>query len=180
MIHNFRNLSVLVVEDTDAMRRLIISLLKTLGVNKVSFARDGEEAFTHFCRQPVDVILTDWLMKPMSGIDLIKKVRHDKASPNKIVPIIIVTGYSARQRVSEARDVGVTEFLVKPFTAEDLSSRLAHVINRPRDFIQNPEFFGPDRRRRKMDNYEGPQRRSVDRPAAQAGKSSTNEWEVEL
>ena len=80
-----------------------------------------------------------------------------------MVPIIMMTGYSAMPRVSEARDCGATEFLVKPFSANDMARRIAYVINKPRDFIETEDFFGPDRRRRKIDNYRGPRRRDDDR-----------------
>ena len=65
--------------------------------------------------------------------------------------------------IEEARDAGVTEFLVKPFTANDIARRITHVINRPRDFIETQDFFGPDRRRRRDDTtYKGPLRRGDD------------------
>lgn len=61
-----------------------------------------------------------------------------------MVPIVLITGYSAWPRVEEARNAGVTEFLVKPFTANDLARRIAHVINSPRDFIETQDFWaGP-------------------------------------
>ncbi len=67
--------------------------------------------------------------------------------------------------MQEARDAGVTEFLVKPFTAHDLARRIAHVINKPRDFIETQDFFGPDRRRRQADEsgYTGVKRRDEDK-----------------
>ena len=70
-------------------------------------------------------------------------MRTDPASPNRYVPIILMTGFSERRRVMQARDAGVTEFLVKPFTARDLYKRLAQVIERPRQFVRSAEFFGP-------------------------------------
>jgi two-component system chemotaxis response regulator CheY len=79
-----------------------------------------------------------------------------------MAPIILVTGYSARPRVEEARDAGVTEFLVKPFTATDLTRRLQHVINNPRNFIDYNGYFGPDRRRKADELYNGPRRREDD------------------
>jgi DNA-binding response OmpR family regulator len=78
-----------------------------------------------------------------------------------MVPIIMMTGYSAQPRVIDARDQGVTEFLVKPFSASDLAKRIAYVINRPRDFVDSKKFFGPSRRR-KRDEYSGPERRKDD------------------
>ncbi|MAE50769.1 MAG: response regulator [Micavibrio sp.] len=163
MSFKFENLSVLIVEDTVPMRKLVISVLDTLGVGRIFSAVDGETGFDIFCKEKPDIIITDWHMIPMSGIELVNKIRLDSASPNKMVPIIMMTGYSAMPRVSEARDCGATEFLVKPFSANDLARRIAYVINKPRDFIETDDFFGPDRRRRKLDNYNGPYRRDQDR-----------------
>ena len=79
-----------------------------------------------------------------------------------MVPVVLVTGYSALQRVAEARDAGVTEFLVKPFSANDLAKRIAYVINKPRDYIDSDDYFGPDRRRRMAPDFKGPFRRADD------------------
>lgn len=158
----FEKLSVLVVEDTAPMRKLVISVLETLGVGKVFTAADGDEGFNLFCQQNPDIVIADWHMLPVSGIELVRKIRQDPGSPNKMVPIVMMTGYSAMPRVSEARDCGATEFLVKPFSANDMARRIAYVINKPRDFIETGDFFGPDRRRRKIEDYKGPQRRGND------------------
>lgn len=158
----FEKLSVLVVEDTAPMRKLVISVLETLGVGKVFTAADGDEGFNLFCQQNPDIVIADWHMLPVSGIELVRKIRQDAGSPNKMVPIVMMTGYSAMPRVSEARDCGATEFLVKPFSANDMARRIAYVINKPRDFIETGDFFGPDRRRRKIEDYRGPQRRGDD------------------
>ena len=159
----FERLSILIVEDTAPMRKLVTSVLETLGVGRISTACDGEEGFQMFCQQNPDIVIADWHMLPMSGIDLVYKIRREKISPNKMVPIVMMTGYSALPRVAEARDTGATEFLVKPFSANDLARRIAYVINKPRDFIETVDYFGPDRRRRTLPNYNGPKRRSTDR-----------------
>lgn len=158
----FDRLSILIVEDTAPMRKLVTSVLETLGVGCVLTAIDGEEGFELFCDTRPDIVIADWHMLPMSGIELVHKIRREKRSPNQTVPIIMMTGYSAFPRVAEARDTGATEFLVKPFSANDLARRIAYVINKPRDFIETPDYFGPDRRRRVMPNYNGPKRRQVD------------------
>ena len=163
MSFKFQNLSILVVEDTVPMRKLVISVLETLGVGTIFTAIDGQSGFDLYCKQNPDIIITDWHMIPMSGIELVNKIRLEDSSPNKMVPIIMMTGYSALPRVSEARDSGATEFLVKPFSANDLARRIAYVINKPRDFIETEDFFGPDRRRRKPGDYNGPFRRDDDR-----------------
>ena len=158
----FERLSILIVEDTAPMRKLVTSVLETLGVGRILTAAEGEEGFEIFCAENPDIVIADWHMVPMSGIELVHKIRREKISPNKMVPIIMMTGYSALPRVAQARDTGTTEFLVKPFSANDLARRIAYVINKPRDFIETSDYFGPDRRRRIMPNYSGPRRRSTD------------------
>ena len=149
-------------DDTQSMRNLIASVLEALGVGTVYQASNGEQGYNIFCQQNPDIVLADWLMEPMNGIELTKKIRTTPGSPNKMVPIILITGYSARPRVEEARDCGVTEFLVKPFAAQDLTRRLQHVINNPRNFIDYNGYFGPDRRRKATEDYQGPRRREED------------------
>ena len=155
-------LSVLVVEDTAPMLKLVVSLLESLGVGKIYTADDGQRGFDVFKKMNPDIVISDWHMKTANGIDLALQIRKNPLSPNRLVPMILVTGYSAMNRVAEARDSGVTEFLIKPFSANDLALRLAHVINRPRDFIDCRNFFGPDRRRREAATYQGPRRRAME------------------
>ena len=131
-------------------------------MGRVYKAADGDAGFRTFCHEKPDIVITDWHMLPTSGLDLVSRIRKTSASPNKTVPIIMMTGYSAMPRVAEARDQGATEFLVKPFSANDLAKRLAHVINKPRDFIETPDYFGPDRRRKIADAFKGPYRRDSD------------------
>lgn len=176
--------SVLVIEDTVPMRKLIVSVLESLGVTKIYTADHGEHGFAQYQKLNPDIIITDWLMEPVDGIQFIKMVRHHPNSPNRTIPIIIITGYSAITRVIEARDQGVTEFLVKPFTANDLAKRLAYVINRPRDFVQTPHYFGPDRRRKIEEAYTaGPDRRKIavkiqQSAAIDIGFDSTTTWDI--
>ena len=162
MTLKFDRVSVLVVEDTGPMRKLIVSILETFGFAKIYYAEDGNSGYQAYKKNNPDIVLVDWLMRPVDGLELVKEIRNNPASPNRQVPIIMVTGYNALSRVKEARDHGITEFLVKPFTARDLAKRISHVINVPRDFVEAPGFFGPDRRRRKDGRHEGPYRRSTD------------------
>ena len=155
----FENLSVLVVEDSPPMLELVTGILKVMGVKKIGVAANGEEGWKRFQKDRPDVVITDWLMEPMDGIELTTKIRKDALSIDRLVPIIIMTVNTAITRVAQARDIGVTEFLVKPFTANDLARRLQGIIERPRDFIEAEKFFGPDRRRRKNVDYQGPEKR---------------------
>lgn len=162
MSYKFERLSVLVVEDTDPMRKLIRSIFETMGVGTIHTASNGQTGFECFCKENPDIVLTDWHMEPVNGLELIEKIRSNPASPNRMVPIVMMTGYSSMPRVSTARDQGVTEFLVKPFSAGDLIRRITHVISKPRDFVELEGYFGPDRRRRAVENFTGPLKRATD------------------
>lgn len=152
------------------MRDLLVGVLDTLGVGTIYTAPDGEKGFEMHCRHRPDIVLADWHMVPLNGIDLTRRIRNHPLSHDRMTPIILVTGYSALLRVAQARDAGVTEFIVKPFSANDIAKRIAYVINKPRDFIHCPGYFGPDRRRRRNMFYDGPLRRQIDERAER--------WEV--
>lgn len=156
-------IGILIVEDSQAMMRLVGSVLKSMGVKRIYTAPEGERGFRVFQSEKPDIVITDWLMdNGMDGITFMQKVRQDKLSVDRTVPIIMMSGYSARKRVIQARDAGVTEFLAKPFTAEELGKRITYVVERPRDFIECDTFVGPDRRRRVDPYYKGPSRRDDD------------------
>lgn len=163
MTINLSSLSILLVEDTAPMRKILVSVLGLLGFKTIHAASSGEAGYKLFKERNPDIVITDWMMEPMDGVELIKMIRTRSDSPNPFVPIILVTGYAATTKVKIARDNGMTEFLVKPFTAKELAARITHVINRPRDFVEAPQFIGPDRRRRPDDDYDGPVRRHVDK-----------------
>ncbi len=161
MAYDFSEVSILIVEDNIPMLNLLRSLLETFGLKKLYVAKDGEEGFALFCKESPDMVITDWMMKPTDGITLSMRMRNDQLSPNQFVPIILMTGFSERRRVMQARDAGITEFLVKPFNARDLYKRIVQIIERPRQFIRAESFFGPDRRRKTSAEYKGQERRKA-------------------
>lgn len=162
MAYALENAKVLIVEDMRPMQLLLKSLLGIYGFSNVYTASSGEEGFNIFCRINPDLVVTDWIMDDGDGLAMIRRIRKDKKSPNPFVPVLVVTGFSSRPRVEKARDNGVTEFLVKPFTAKELYAKIEHVIEKPRQFVDNGEFFGPDRRRKRGEGYSGPRRRDGD------------------
>ena len=162
MAYDFKQLCILVAEDSQPMRDLTTSILKTFEVGSIVAASDGRQAFDKFCQFKPDVVISDWMMNPVTGIELAQKIRKDKRSPNPFVPFILMTGFSEKKRVITARDSGITEFLAKPFTVRDLYKRLELIIERPRQFVQSDDFFGPDRRRKRESGYQGPYKRETD------------------
>lgn len=161
MPHDFSQISVLLVDDSLYMRRLLRSLLNGLGVRKILEAEDGAAALEVFQQNAVDIIITDWVMPVFDGLELTAAVRNPD-SDNPYTPIIMLSGYSERSRVINARDAGVTEFLCKPISARQLYLRLENCVANPRPFIRTQKFFGPDRRRFVHPHYSGEKRRQND------------------
>ncbi|HKQ44305.1 MAG TPA: response regulator [Rhizomicrobium sp.] len=158
----FDNLKALIVEDNGHMRSLLRALLNSVGIKHVAEAAHGHAAIDALRERKPDLVLTDMAMKPMDGIEFTRYVRNHEYSPNPFVPIIMISGHTERYRVEAARDAGVTEFLAKPITARNLFSRIAEIVERPRAFVRCDSYFGPDRRRRQVEDYPGPWRRKED------------------
>ncbi|HPQ50364.1 MAG: response regulator [Alphaproteobacteria bacterium] len=162
MTYKFDKVRILVVEDNVPMLEICKSLLLTFGVGEVLSAKNGEDGYQVFRKENPDMVIADWMMHPTDGISLTRRIRNDPSSPNPYAPIILMTGFSEKKRVVQARDAGVTEFLVKPFTAKDLYKRIAQIIERPRQFVRSEDFFGPDRRRKADTEFNGPLKRESD------------------
>jgi len=151
-------LRIAVADDNAAMRGIVRAVLSTLGCDNVHEASDTDETLALIQSETIDILILDWKMTPMTGLDLVKLIRDPNRSPRPFLPIIMLTAYGEPAKVREARDAGVTEFMVKPFSAEGLYRRLAVIVNRPRPFVRTKVFFGPDRRRMEAD-FNGPERR---------------------
>jgi two-component system chemotaxis response regulator CheY len=159
MAYDFSNLRVLVVDDNRFMRETIEAILDSIGIGTVYHAQNAEEGFAMTRDRQPDVIVSDWDMEPGDGITLVKWLRSNQDSPDRYIPIIMLTGFSERNRVMEARDSGVTEFLAKPVSTKSMHARLMSIIDQPRPFIRTDHYFGPDRRRRANSKYKGRERR---------------------
>lgn len=159
MSYQFKNITVLVVETSKPIFDLTKAVLQTFGCNQIYSAFGYEEGFNRMCTLNPDLVIIDWLDEPNNGMELTKKIRRESRSPNPFVPIILMTGYSQKRRVIAARDAGITEFVVKPFTANALYQRIEQLIEAPRDFVRAQAYFGPDRRRKKDAEYKGADRR---------------------
>lgn len=174
--------SFLVIEDNAYMLSIIRTLLIGFGVKRIQDAPDAAEAFEIFQNSQIDVIIVDYALETLNGVEFSQLARNAKDSPNPYVPIIMLTAHSERSRVEEARDAGITEFLCKPISAANLYARIVAVLERPRSFVRAKEFFGPDRRRRADDVYRGDERRkdNLERkpPAEDDGESAEIEIDV--
>lgn len=157
---NFRSLKILLVEDNQYMRTIVREILKGAGIVDVREAHDGADAFELLQQFPADIAIVDFNMQPVDGIDFTRTLRRSPPHMNPMMPVIMITGHSERSRVEEARDAGVTEFVVKPMTAAALLHRINTVVMHPRDFVKSSKFVGPERRRRR-DAFKGDDRRAL-------------------
>ena len=156
-------ISFLIVDDKAYMRRVMKGVLETLGAKSIDEAYDGSEAVNNIRSWPPDIVLTEWRLYPMSGVEMLRAIRRERGSV-RFTPVIMVTSETRREKVIEARNLGITEFVAKPFTAKSLLLRIKEVIERPRPFIRCEAYVGPDRRRRhRADEHDGPWRRHDDR-----------------
>jgi len=120
------NMSILVVDDYKTMLRIIRNLLKQLGFNNIDEASDGSVALQKLRDKKYGLVISDWNMEPMSGLQLLKEVRAD--SKLNDVPFIMVTAESKSENVLAAREAGVTNYITKPFNAQTLKNKLTTVI----------------------------------------------------
>ncbi|NQW01969.1 MAG: response regulator [Rhodospirillales bacterium] len=148
MSEYLEKVSVLIVDDQDFIRLVLRQVLNALGCKNIKDAVNGSDAWNVAVAMNPDIIITDWEMKPTNGLELTHRLRTDPHSANPFVPIIMVTGHGEVERVMEARDKGVNEYVIKPLSAKSLFSRIHTVIEHPRDFVRIRSYFGPDRRRR--------------------------------
>lgn len=157
MTYKFENISVLIVDRQPAIVELIKGVLTMFGVKDVLTCTDGKSGLKTFKGRKPDLLIVDWDLAGINGIEFTKKVRQDPVNP--YVPIIFTTALSSVKRVAVARDSGITEFLRKPFTAEALYKRIEAIIEKPRPFVLSEKFTGPDRRRRSDKGFKGADRR---------------------
>ena len=159
--YRFDRLKILVVDDNPHMRKLVVTILQAFGVVNIPEAADAQTAWNIMRDANPDVVILDWMMEGMSGLDLVKMARTSAASANPFVPIIMLTSYTQADHVRQARDAGANEFLAKPVSVNGILTRLMAVIEHPRPFVRTKVYFGPCRRRRN-DEYRGPERRNME------------------
>ncbi|MDO8426506.1 MAG: chemotaxis response regulator CheY [Deltaproteobacteria bacterium] len=123
-----QNMRILVVDDFSTMRRIIKNILKEIGYSNVDEADDGATALEKLKGGNFDFVVTDWNMPNMSGIDLLKTIRQDPVL--KSMPVLMVTAEAAKENVVTAVEAGVSNYIVKPFTAAALKERIDLILEK--------------------------------------------------
>jgi two-component system chemotaxis response regulator CheY len=122
------SMKILIVDDFATMRRIMKNILKQIGFTNILEADDGTTAMEQLSKSSVDLIISDWNMPKMTGLDLLKEVR--KTDGLKDVPFLMVTAEAQKQNVIDAVQAGVTNYVVKPFTAEAISEKLEKIFGK--------------------------------------------------
>jgi two-component system chemotaxis response regulator CheY len=143
----FANVKVLVVDDEHYMRKVVRTLLMSIGVRTIYEAPDGPAGLDLIRTARPDVVILDWQMPGLDGAAFMRAVRSPATFPYPDVPIIMLTGHGQRSRVIEAVQIGVNEFLLKPVSSKALQDRLISVLFKPRPLVKNGAFYAPVPRR---------------------------------
>lgn len=120
------NMNVLIVDDYQTMLRILRNLLRQLNFKNIDEASDGSEALKKLRSKNYGLVISDWNMEPMTGIELLREVRSDEKL--KHLPFIMITAESKSENVIAAKQAGVSNYIVKPFNAETLKGKLTSVL----------------------------------------------------
>jgi len=153
---NLALLSVLLVEDTGFIRLLLTSTLRALGIENIHHAENGAEAVKQIRERartlpdgtpPFDLVVSDILMPEVDGFMLMRFIRTSPESPDRFMPVAMISGAADAVYVARCRDLGANEFIAKPFSTQAVWDRIMSVVYKPRRFVLGGGYFGPDRRR---------------------------------
>lgn len=142
------SIKIMMIEDDRIMVTLMRDILVIMGFRSIIMYHEAKAAFEDIKHNDYDLILCDWKMQGMDGIEFTKLLRAYDKGNKRYTPIIMVTGKAHEQDVIEARDAGVTEYLVKPFSVVSMSQKIKMLLENPKSFVNSGAYKGPDRRHR--------------------------------
>ncbi len=151
--------SVLLLDDNRNFISIMRQVLRSFGIRDVHEATDAVAAFEILKTASIDIAFVDFKMPGFDGFEFARLVRAPYDSPNKFLPLILVTADGRTSTVNGAINAGFEEFLIKPIRPKDVYNRLVHLLSHPHKYVWTKTFFGPDRRRRQNDRFNGIERR---------------------
>lgn len=151
----FATIRIVVVDDEPYMRKVVRTLLMSIGVREIHEATDGPAGLELIRSVAPAAVILDWEMPGLDGPSFARMVRSPDTFPYPDVPIVMLTGHGERSRVVEAVKVGVNEFLLKPVSSKALQDRLVSVLFKPREVIRSEGYYGPAPRKMADVNAEG-------------------------
>ena len=162
---NLRDTVILIADSSSYLSMLVHGMLRGFGATKILEVRDSMNVLQALSNQKFDVLLCDARLPPHGGLKLTHAIRRKTDNENRMMPVLVMSSDTRETAIRRARDVGANMVIAKPISPASLYDRLAWVALTPRQFIDTPTYFGPDRRfkiegypngvgRRKSDNIE--------------------------
>jgi CheY-like chemotaxis protein len=139
----FAATKILLVDDEPYMRKVVRTMLMSIGVRHIFESSDGPSGLEAIRNTGPNVVILDWEMPGLDGPAFVRMVRSPETFPYPNVPIIMLTGHGERSRVVEAVKIGVNEFLLKPVSSKALQDRLTSVLVNPRPLVKTGDYYGP-------------------------------------
>jgi len=147
----FSQATVLLADDSAFMLELITAMLKAFGIKEIDKANDGEKALEMIQERPYNLVIADWLMRPMDGLAFLRHIRRETKGPAQRISVIMCTAHTDKKRVLMLRDAGANEILTKPVSPASVYGKVVSAMFHPRPFVVSEDYVGPDRRRRQID-----------------------------
>lgn len=142
-----KGIKVLLSDDDKLTVKLVNDTLKVFGITNIVCTYTGKQLKTEIAKRKFDLMIIDWKLGRFDGCEFLTKLRNDSNAKNRFTPVILLTGKGTVDEVKKARDSGITEFILKPFSVKKLREKLIEAVEKPRDFIISRNYAGPDRRR---------------------------------
>jgi CheY-like chemotaxis protein len=143
---NLRGVSFLIADSNAYFSSMLFSMLKGYGADKILQARDATSANDALNSSKVDVMLVDFLLAPDGGLTYVRNLRMDVNAPHRKIPVLFMTSDTRISTIKAARDAGANMIITKPLSPKGLYDRLVWVAYDNRDYVETPNYFGPDRR----------------------------------
>jgi len=160
---NGNGLKILVVNGQAFQRRLVGETLRTLGSVEITYAESCEQCLLALGYAQPDLLIVDWRLDDGDGVALVRRIRAGEAGDGfRRIPVITTAEQMSVRDLERARNVGVNEFVIRPFSTATMIERVLAVQVQRREFIESPRYAGPCRRRRRGQGYDGPRRRLFD------------------
>lgn len=151
---NLKGLMFLVADANPYFSRIVVGLLRSFGANSVAEVRNSFDAIRTLNAQKVDILLCDDKLPPHGGLQVTHAIRRKADNENRSVPILIMAGDTREMLIKIARDAGANMVIAKPLSPASLYDRLSWIAFNPRQFVDTPTYYGPDRRF-KIEGYPG-------------------------
>jgi CheY-like chemotaxis protein len=143
---NLKGLAFLVADPNPYFSRIVIGLLRSFGANNTAEARNSFDAIQILNSQKVDIVLCDDKLPPHGGLQVTHAIRRKTDNENRTAPILIMAGDTRETLIRIARDAGANMVIAKPLSPASLYDRLTWIAFNPRQFVDTPNYYGPDRR----------------------------------